>query len=92
MANEQAKRDQNHVPTLLGTLNSDGTSTVLIKADPSTHSLNVEDNTTGTDNGGTIDRRDNNFVPAFLAVSESDGVTPVVVYANSDGELLIDSN
>lgn len=39
MANEQAKRDDNQVTSLLGVSNADGSSTVAIYADPSTHRL-----------------------------------------------------
>lgn len=87
-----AKRDQNSVTTLLGTLDTDGETLVLVEADPTTHRLMASDGTTGSDNGPTDAPRDNNFVPALIAVSSADGVTPVVVYADSDGKLLVDSN
>lgn len=90
MAN--ASRDQNDVPTMLGVLDSDGDTLVRIKIEPVTHAIKADDASTGTDRGPTIAPRDENFIPALLAVSSVDGVTPVVVYANSDGELLIDSN
>lgn len=38
----QAKRDQNFVPTLLGVSNADGTTPVIIYADPTTHRLLVD--------------------------------------------------
>lgn len=47
---DNASRDQNSVPTLLGVSSSDGTSTVKIYADPTTHRLLV--NSTGG-GGGT---------------------------------------
>lgn len=86
-----ASRDENFVPTLLGALESDGTTLVRINADPTGHALGVDDDTTGSDFGPSNAPRDNNYVPALLAVSSEDGVTPVVVYATSDGLLLIDS-
>lgn len=86
-----AKRDENDVPTLLGTLNTDGATTVRVKVNASNHSLKVVDDTTGSDHGPTNAPRDNNFVPALMAISSADGVTPVVVYADSNGNLLIDS-
>lgn len=46
MAVENASRDQNSVPTLLGASASDGTSPVKIYADPDTHRLLV-DSTSG---------------------------------------------
>lgn len=87
-----ASRDQNNVPTLLGTLDSDGETLVPIVVNASSHALKVGDDTTGSDNGPANAPRDNNFVPALMAVSSTDGVTPVVVYADIDGNLLVDSN
>lgn len=92
MANEQAKKDENGVSTLLGVLNSDGSTTIRVKANSSNHALKVSDASTGSDNGPTNAKRDDNNVPTLLAVSSVDGVTPVVVYADSNGNLLIDSN
>lgn len=90
MAN--AERDENSVPTLIATLDSDGETIVKIKADPTDHSLAVSDNTTGSDYGPTNALRDENSVPVLMAVSSADGETPVAVYADSNGNLLIDSN
>ncbi len=89
MAN--ASKDENSVSTLLGTLNTNGTTLVRIKANATTHALSIDDNTTGTDHGPVNAPRDENNVPALLAVSSADGVTPVVVYADSSGKLLVDS-
>lgn len=87
----QASKDQNNVSTLLGTLDSDGLTTIAVKVNASNHGLKVIDGTTGSDNGPVDAPRDENFVPALMAVSSSDGVTPVVVYADVDGNLLIDT-
>lgn len=87
----QASHDENHVPTLLGVSSSDGVTTIPIQVD-SAHTLQVDDNTTGSDLGPTDDKRDQNFVPALMAVSSTDGVTPVIVYADATGKLLINSN
>lgn len=89
MAN--ASRDENEVTTLLGALQSDGVTIVPVTADPTSHSLSVDDNTTGTDFGVPNAPRDENHIPVLVAVSSADGVTPVIVYATSDGKLLIDS-
>lgn len=86
-----AKRDQNYAPTILGVLNTDGETLVPIKVNATNHSLKVENADTGSDNGPDNAPHDENYVPALMAVSSADGVTPVVVYANSDGELLIQS-
>ncbi len=89
MAN--ASRDGNNVPTLLAS-GTDGSSIVRVKVNATNHSLKVDDNTTGSDNGPTNALRDENSVPVLMAVSSVDGVTPVAVYADADGNLLIDSN
>ncbi len=86
-----AKLDENGVPTLIAALNTDGTTPVLVTANPTNHGLSISDNTTGTDNGRDVAYRDENSKPVLLAVSSVDGVTPVEVYANSSGELLVDS-
>lgn len=87
----QAKHDNNSIRTILGTLNTDGETPTLVKADPTSHALKADDNTTGTDFGDDIASRDDNRIPVMMAVSSADGVTPVAIYANSSGELLIDS-
>lgn len=88
----EAPRDGNFVPVIMGTLNTNGETPVAIKADPSSHGVATDDDTTGSDNGGTIAPRDENHVTAWIAVSADDGETPVAVYADADGNLLIDSN
>lgn len=90
MAN--AVRDDNNVPALIAALNTDGATSTRVLAEPTEHYILVHDGTTGSDLTGDIDPRDENLVPFAMAVSEVDGVTPVVLYANSSGELLVDSN
>ena len=87
----EAKRDQNSVPTLLGTLNTDGETPTVILANPTTNILKVSNGTSGSDLSGDIADRDENSVPVLMAVSSADGITPVAVYANSSGELLVDT-
>ncbi len=87
----QAKRDQNFVPTILAVLNTDGVTPINVKV-TDTHFLQVDDDTTGTDQGRSIASRDENFVTTMLAVQSDDGVTPIELYVNSDGKLLVDSN
>jgi hypothetical protein len=90
MAN--ASRDENFVPTILGALNTDGTTVAKITAAPDTHFLDVKDSSDGSDHGGDVALRDDNYVTTLIAVSEADGSTPVVLYVDSSGNLLIDSN
>jgi len=87
-----ASRDENRVPTLLGTLNTDGTTIVPIKVNSLTNKISVSDGISGSDNGPVDALRDENRVPTLIAVSSVDGVTPVVVYADSSGNLLINQN
>lgn len=87
----EAKRDNNRIPTILGTLDSDGVTPVLIEVNSVNNGLAVDDNTTGSYISDDIADRDENRVPVMMAVSSVDGVTPVAIYANSSGELLVDS-
>jgi hypothetical protein len=87
-----ARRDDNRIPVLLGTLDSDGQTIVPVEANPANHRLAVMNGDTGSDLGTPNAKRDENRVPALMAVSSADGVTPVAVYADSDGHLLIDNS
>jgi len=81
------------VNTVLATKSSDGITPELVKANPSTHGILVNDNTTGTDESpDDIAKRDDNAVPVLMATSETDGETPVQLYVDADGQLFIDSN
>lgn len=85
----EAPRDQNHVPTMLGMLDTDGVTPIPVRATPS-HLLRINREAGGSDNGPANAGRDQNHVPAMIAVSSDDGATPVVLYADSDGKLLVD--
>jgi hypothetical protein len=84
----EAVRDQNHVPSILATLNTDGETSVPVKASPE-HRLKVSDGVGGSDSGPSDANRDQNHVPVMIAVSDDDGSTPVVLYADSNGKLLV---
>lgn len=86
-----ASKDQNGISTLVGVLNSDGSTIIRVQADSSTHALAVSDGNTGSNMGPTNAKKDGNRVATLLAVSSSDGVTPVAVYTDSSGNLLIQS-
>ena len=86
-----AKRDENSVPTIIGVLDTDGSTIVPIKINPVNNRLKVSDGTTGSDNGTTNAKRDENSVVAKIAVSSSDGKTPITLYVDSSGNLLIQS-
>ncbi len=86
-----AKKDANSVPTITAALNTNWATIVQIVADPSTHVLATNDNTTGSDNGPANALHDQNHLPILMAFSNADGTTPVALYADSSGNLLIDS-
>lgn len=86
-----AAKDENGVSSLIAVLNSDGSTVQRVKTNPSTHRLKVADGTTGSNLGPTNAARDQNFVPTLMAVSSVDGRTPVAVYADSNGNLLVDT-
>lgn len=84
-------RDDNFIPTLRAVLNTDGVTVINVEANPSTHVLDVSDGNTGTDHGVPTAQRDTDFHPVLMAVSSEDYITPVEVYADSDGNLLVQS-
>lgn len=88
-----APRDNNNVPTMLGTSATDGSTPVPVKADPTTHAIWVDDAATGSDLSGDVAARDANGVTVLMGVSSADGVTPTPIYVRaSDGYLLVDSS
>lgn len=85
-------RDNNGIPTMLGTLNTDGQTVVSVKVNPTNNALKIDDNTTGTSFASSTSQRDANRVTALWGVSSADGVTPVYIATDSNGNLLIDSS
>lgn len=86
-----ASIDENAKATMTGRLNTDGLTVTRVQADVSTHGMKIDDNTTGSDNGGTFAATDSNGRPTLFAVSNADGVTLVALYVDSTGHLLIKS-
>lgn len=82
-------RDENRVPTLKCSLQTDGTTVVNVLAVPTTHRLSVSDGTSGSSVGRLPAVRDQDRVPVLLAVSYVDGLTPVEIYADSTGAMLV---
>ena len=87
-----APRDDNFIPALIATLNTDGKTVVPVQASPSTNRLKVLEGSGGSDNGPAVAVKDANMVPSLLATSSVDGKTPVVVYADANGNLLVNPN
>ncbi len=90
MAQENARFDANHVPTLQGVSSVDGHTTVNVYADPSTHRLLVDATAgvvgpaTSTDgaivlwDGATgLTVKDSNLVPGGTTTAPSTTATPV---------------
>jgi hypothetical protein len=87
-----AQHDNNNVTTELGVSNADGVTPLKLRANPSTHILDVEGGSTGSDLGNDDAKRDDNYTTCLLAVSSVDGVTPVPLYINAiTNKLLIKS-
>lgn len=89
MAN--AKIDENNIPTVLGTLQSDGQTTIPLNINPTNNAAKVIDDTTGTASTRINAPRDGNFKPAWIGVSSTDMITPIPVAIDSSGNLLIKS-
>lgn len=83
--------DDNGIPTLIGTLDTNGRTPVSVKADPITHGLKINDGTTGSSFTATTSQRDANRHTALWAVSSADGITPIYVATDVNGNLLVKS-
>jgi hypothetical protein len=84
----EAKRDQNHVPTLLAASDADGITTLPVSAIAGSHRLCIQDALDGSDLSDEPGQRDQNRVVVLMAVSATDGVTPVPIYATEVGNKL----
>lgn len=84
-------RDNNRKPTIMGTLDSDGTTPVSIQVNPVNNRLKATDGATGSSFSSASAERDANRVPVLWGVSSADGVTPVYIATNSSGFLMIKS-
>jgi hypothetical protein len=90
---ETAPLDQNGREGIIALLNTDGETITRVCADPTNNNgLCVDDNTTGTDQGGDVNTLDDNSRPILFAESSDGDGTLVPLYVDADGLLLIDSN
>ena len=89
MAN--ARIDENGIRTALGTLQSDGVTTIPIQVNPATGAMKVSNGTSGTASARANAPRDENEHPAWIGMSSADMVTPVPIACDSGGNLLIQS-
>lgn len=84
-------RDNNRIPTVMGTLNTDGVTPVSIAANPTNHGVKIMDGTTGSGFSSSSAARDANRVPVLWGVSSADGVTPIYIAVDSSGNILTKS-
>lgn len=84
-------RDANHIPALIGTLDSDGVTPVSIQVNPANHAVKATDGKGGSNFTSTTSQRDANRVPAIWGVSSADGVTPIYIATDVSGNLLVKS-
>ena len=84
-----AKRDNNHIPALMGILCTDGVTPVAIAIDAGGNMMVDEVSTISV--AATMAQRDENHVPTWMGVSSVDDVTPTPIYVNADGKVLIDT-
>lgn len=90
-----AKFDENGRPTIICASDADGVSIVVLQADPTSHRLQGDDDTVGSDNGNNSGNAmlDENSVHVWTALSSANDGTIVEVYADPNtGKVLIDSN
>ena len=50
-----AQRDENHIPTLIATLNTDGSTIIPVQVNALNNGLRIDDDTTGSDSGNNGD-------------------------------------
>jgi len=75
----QAQRDQNHVTTLIAVSNVDGTTPVLLYADPTTHRLLVD----SAGGSGTVTDVSVATANGFAGTVETSTTTPVITLTTS---------
>ncbi len=86
-----ASLDENSQATITAALNTNGSTIIKVKVNAANHALKVDDNNTGTDHGPSKGLKDENMRTTYFATSSVDGKTPVALYADSSGNLLIQS-
>lgn len=81
--------DENGVSTITALLQSDGKTIVRVKVNYQTNGLKMSNGTSGSVTPPIEAPRDENGNTVTMGVSSGDGITPVPLYADSDGNLLI---
>ena len=83
-----ARKDENDVPVILTVSDQDGETIIPVLS--TSNALNISDGMTGTDYGTPNAKRDESEVRCLMAVSSIDG-SPITLYADSNGNLLVQS-
>ena len=85
-----ALRDNNHVPTMLGVLFSDGVTLVPIELNASSQiQINIVDTIGFTPNEDAL--TDENFEHVLMAVDSTDATKLCPVYVDASGKILTDN-
>lgn len=91
--NTPNRRDENSRAVTSGVSSVDGETTVMLRMDPITDYLLVDQNVdpllVATDR--TWNKRDENNVPTIYGISSADGVTLVPIRTDINGSLLIEN-
>lgn len=87
MAN--AGTDESRAKSMTALLGTDGFTIEALTGNPASHGLSVDDNTTGSNNGGTIERHDDNHVPTLYALSSAGDGARVPLYASVSGNTVM---
>lgn len=92
VTSQNAVIDGSNVSSMIASVSTPLVAPIRIYANPTTHGIWLEDNTTGTNYGLTDVKHDDNGKECLSAVSNSDGTTVVPLYANGGHQLLVSSS
>lgn len=84
-----SKTDNNGVATAFGVLNTDGETVTLLRANPTSHALDVSDGSSGSDIGRDTSKHDDDMRTSMCATDASGNIIPL--WLNSSNQLLIKS-
>lgn len=87
-----AKRDQNDHPVDMEVSSVDNITPLMLRVDPITSYLLIQEEGTSTLTGVPKHRIDENDIPTSYGVSDSDGTTLIPIQTDSEGRLLIQYN
>ena len=88
--NQNARKDENFVNSLIAVSSADGKTVIQAVANPTSHRLYLNYGDTGIDYGPKNAMKDDNDVSTLLGVSEIDAETPITAYCDTNGNLLVE--